>query len=206
MGYPSNPVVSDIISTSGAGDTYATHWAKLGLGGARSENTLADRNAITTARREFGMICYVTADPTPANNGPYVLCNVALGGVDNVLTNNSNWKPLTSGSSFQLGASVDGLGSLLQTGSIGFSVAKGSGTIQSWSIIGDTTGSIVMDVKRNGTSIVGAGNMPTITTAVSATANVSGWTSTAIVEGDFIEFSITSVTSFTRINLFIKVA
>lgn len=105
----------------------------------------------------------------------------------------------------QIGVSVDGLGSAIQTGSLGFSVPAFTGTIQSWSLVGDQSGSVVIDVKRSGVSIIGAGNSPTITSATSSTANVSGWTSTSITEGDFIEYSITSVSSFTRLNLFIKI-
>jgi len=106
-----------------------------------------------------------------------------------------------------IGLTLDGQGGVITTGSKGFSLPSFNGTIISWNIKGDdaTTGSIVVDIKRNGTSIVGAGNKPTITAANSATANVSGWTSTTITAGDYIEYNVDSASTFTRINLEIKV-
>jgi len=107
----------------------------------------------------------------------------------------------------QIGMSVDGLGSALQVGSGGFSAPNYSGTVESWSIIGDyaATGSTVVDIRKNGVSIVGAGNKPTILSANSASQSVSGWTSTSFVPGDFIEYYIESISTFKNLNLFLNV-
>lgn len=43
-------------------DTFATHHAKYGQGGWQEVATIADRDAITTARREAGMAVYVTSE------------------------------------------------------------------------------------------------------------------------------------------------
>ena len=106
-----------------------------------------------------------------------------------------------------IGLTLDGQGGVISTGSKGFSLPSFNGTIVSWNIKGNgaTIGDIVIDIKRNGTSIVGAGNKPTITSANSATANVSGWTSVAITAGDYIEYNVDSVSTFKTINLVIKI-
>lgn len=62
-----------------------------GIDGHRSVAAITDMNAITAARRRFGMTVAVYLDSTPANNGIYRLCNTNLGGVDNVITNNANF-------------------------------------------------------------------------------------------------------------------
>ena len=49
----------------------------------------------------------VTSDSTPANNKVYILANVAMGGTDNSVSNNSNWIDYSSyigaGSPFEYG-------------------------------------------------------------------------------------------------------
>ena len=105
----------------------------------------------------------------------------------------------------QIGASVNGLGSAIQVGSVGFSIPSFNGTITSWSLVGDVSGSVVFDVRVLGVSIVGAGNKPTIITSTSASANVSGWTSVSIVAETYIEFVIESVSSFKNINLVLNI-
>jgi hypothetical protein len=108
----------------------------------------------------------------------------------------------------QIGASVNGLGSAIQVGSLGFSVPAFSGTIQSWSVIGDfgAIGDVVIDVRRNGVSIVGAGNKPTITAANNDSASIAGWTSDTIVAGDYIEYVIESVSVFKTLNLVLNIS
>lgn len=98
MAFPTGSVqVTGNIGTTASSDTYPTHLDYLGYGGLRSVTTIANRDAITTQRRVFGMVVTVTADPTPANNKSYILANTAMGGADNVLTNNSNWIDYVTG-------------------------------------------------------------------------------------------------------------
>ena len=69
MGYPSGAVpVTNFLGTTGAADTFATHLDWLGKGGHRTVANITERDAITTARRSFGMLVSVNADPTAANN------------------------------------------------------------------------------------------------------------------------------------------
>lgn len=53
-------LASGIVPTDSL-DTYATHSAEYGKGGHRSVDTLADRDNISTDRREEGMSVYVKA-------------------------------------------------------------------------------------------------------------------------------------------------
>ncbi len=103
------------------------------------------------------------------------------------------------------GITVDGGSVTPTTGSKGYVVIPYAGTITDWYIVGDASGSAVIDVKRSGSSIVGAGNKPTLTAAQRANAAVSAWTSTTIAANDEIEFVVDSVSTVKRINLLIKV-
>ncbi len=100
--------------------------------------------------------------------------------------------------------SIDGQGVVISTGSAGFGTAPLSGTITGWKILNGenlATGSIVIDIKRSGVSIIGAGNKPTLSTAIQNTANVSGWTSTTLTANDILEVNIDSATIITKCQL-----
>jgi hypothetical protein len=62
----------------------------------------------------------------------------------------------------------------------------------------------VIDVKRGGTSIVGAGNKPTLSGAQSGNAAPASWTSVAVAKGDILEFNLDSVATITRVNLVLE--
>lgn len=110
MPYPSGSVgLTSNIGTTGSGDTFPTHLDYLGKGGHRTVATITERDAITEARRSFGMLVTVNADPVPANNKTYQLCNVAMGGNNNSLnpnptpplpSSNLNWREFSTGSNF----------------------------------------------------------------------------------------------------------
>ncbi len=87
MAYPIGAVqISGTIGTTDIIDTYATHQDYLGFGGLRAVADTTERDAITSQRRTFGMV--VTLQD---GGGSYILANVAMGGTDNVVTNNANW-------------------------------------------------------------------------------------------------------------------
>ena len=48
----------------------------------------------------------------------------------------------------------------------------------------DLAGNCVIDIVRSGSSIIGAGNKPTLVSSASAAENVLGWTSISVVTGD----------------------
>ncbi len=59
---PGTTTVPGPIAPSSTGDTYASHYAQYGKGGFRSVLTIGERDAITTPRREQGMLVYVRED------------------------------------------------------------------------------------------------------------------------------------------------
>jgi hypothetical protein len=76
--------------------------------------------------------------------------------------------------------------------------------ITAWHVLSDQTGSCVLDVWDNGhafptSSIIGAGNKPTLSSAQIADANVSGWTSTVLSQGDYVGVDVVSATTVTKI-------
>ena len=95
MAYPLGAVqVTGFIGTTSVLDTYATHLDYLGYGGLRAVLGASERDAITTDRRTFGMV--VTLQD---GTGSFILANLAMGGADNVLTNNANWIAYATGGS-----------------------------------------------------------------------------------------------------------
>ncbi|MCK9446553.1 hypothetical protein M0Q50_06780 [bacterium] len=69
----------------------------------------------------------------------------------------------------------------------------------------DLSGSIVVDIKRSGTSIIGAGNKPTLTTQASNNATVASWTSASLALNDVIQIYASSVTSCKKVSLIINI-
>ena len=104
-----------------------------------------------------------------------------------------------------IGLSTDGSGSVLTTGSKGLIIIPYTSTITDWYITSTLSGSVVVDVKRNSSSIIGPGNKPTLATQSYASASVSSWTSTSLNIGDVLEFYIDSVSTITNLNLVIKI-
>ena len=104
-----------------------------------------------------------------------------------------------------IGLSTDGFGSVLTTGSKGLIIIPYISTITNWYLTSTISGSVVVDVKRNGTSIIGAGNKPTLSSGTYASASVSSWTSTSLNIGDVLEFNIDSVSTITNLNVVLKI-
>lgn len=104
-----------------------------------------------------------------------------------------------------LGITVDGGGSTITTGAKGFIAVPFACTISSWSVVGDVSGSIVLDVLK------GAGVIPTVSITASAKPTLSsaqlavqqavtGWT-TAVAAGDVLGFNVDSATTIKRATL-----
>ncbi len=100
-----------------------------------------------------------------------------------------------------LSVSIDGNGSVILTSKTVTVVAPYSGSITEWSLSGwssdNGTGSvsIVLNISKNGVSMIGNGNKPTLTNASTNSAVVSSWTTTSFTKGDTLRVSIESVTS-----------
>lgn len=106
---------------------------------------------------------------------------------------------------------IDGVGATITTGIKGDLEVPYDCTITGWTMLADQSGSIVIDVWKdeyanfpptNADAMPGAGKEPTITTATKAQdADVSDWTSRALLEGDVLRFNVDSCTSIQRVTL-----
>jgi hypothetical protein len=102
-------------------------------------------------------------------------------------------------------AGWDGGGSALAAGSAVDIVAPFTGTITSWTMLPDQSGSAVVDIATDTyagyptfTSIVAAAP-PTLATAAKATdSTLTGWT-IAVTAGDLLRFTLSSASTVTRL-------
>lgn len=107
------------------------------------------------------------------------------------------------------GITIDGGGSAITTGFKGYvSLSKG-GTIRSWQLIADLTGSIVVDVWKTSYSTapptvantIAGSEKPTLSSAIkNRDSNLTTWT-TSVSPGDVVGFKVDSVSTVTFINL-----
>lgn len=135
------------------------------------------------------------------------------GGTTNFLRADGTWAAPPGGGTktFSAGITCDGAGAVLTVGTKGYVTIPFTGTITGWYIVGDQSGSIVMDVWKaagalptNANTITGT-EKPTLTaqTNNSDTA-LSTWT-TAVTVGDIMGFEIESVSTLTKVNLVIAI-
>ena len=99
------------------------------------------------------------------------------------------------------GITIDGAGSVPASGNYGSVVIPYSGNITSWYLNAQPSGSCTLDITRNSSSIIGAGNYPTLSSGITNHALVSGWTSTTISPYDTFQFLLDSADTLTQINL-----
>lgn len=156
----------------------------------------------------------VTPDGTEKING---LSSVLLSSqYDNItiFAGASGWEIIGFGtpasiSNLKKGAAqviFDGQGSVITVNNYVEIEVPYSGTITDWVIRSinpaDGTllsGSIVVDIKRSGASIIGGGNKPTLSSTSSNSAAVSGWTSVAVTAGDILAFYVVSATTVVKV-------
>lgn len=107
---------------------------------------------------------------------------------------------------------IDGGGSTISTGVKGFLLVPFACTINSVTMLGDQSGSIVVDIWKKAftTTLPAVGNtitasaLPTITTAItSQDTTLTGWT-TAVSANDMIGFNVNSVTTMQRVTVILK--
>ena len=131
---------------------------------------------------------------------PLQALNAGAGGfvIDTVGVNNNV---------FELPFFISGGGSAITTGAKGFMPIPFAATVTGWSIIGDQSGSIQIDITRANNavpaaSIVGGGTKPNLTSQqfVGNTAPAS-WTSTSLAAQDYLGFTVSSVATVTQVTL-----
>lgn len=117
---------------------------------------------------------------------------------------------LPSGS---FGITIDGGGSAVTTGVKGYVEMPYAGTITSWTILADQSGSAVIDLWKTvyaglpaevGDSIT-ASAKPTLSSSIKGqSSTLTGWT-TAVAAGDIIAFNVVSASASTRITLSVTI-
>lgn len=107
------------------------------------------------------------------------------------------------------GITIDGGGSVITTGVKGYLVVPYNASIQSWSVVSDVSGSIVVDVwKRasyaiptNNTYSIAGTEKPTLTSQqINTDLSLSTWT-TDLNTGDVIAFNVDSASTLTRATI-----
>lgn len=106
-----------------------------------------------------------------------------------------------------------GNGAVLATGVIGDILVKHACTITAVTMLGDQSGSAVVDIWKDTYAnfpptildTITASALPTISTATkSQDATLTGWT-VSVAAGDVLRFNLNSVTSITRLGIFLTV-
>jgi hypothetical protein len=118
-----------------------------------------------------------------------------------------NQHPITSISDLNsaIGFVIDGGTSTPTTGAYCLLALPYACTVNSWYIAGDSSGSAAVDILVAGTSIVGAGNKPTLSTAQTASASVSGWTDVNLAQNDLLTVNLDSISTCKRLNIQLRV-
>lgn len=106
-----------------------------------------------------------------------------------------------------MGFVINNAGTAIDTGTIGFSRATKSGTITAWTMRSDVSTSTTVTIKKCAaagfptTSSIVASAKPTLTAEASNTSSIlTGWT-TAITEGDYIEYNVDTNNNATKLAL-----
>ena len=104
---------------------------------------------------------------------------------------------------------VDGGGSTITTGSKGYLEVQFAATITGWTILGDASGSIVVDIKSSTysgfptTSSIAGTEKPTLSSVQkNQDLSLSSWST--INAGDIIEFYVDSASTVTRVTISLK--
>jgi hypothetical protein len=206
------------VSGGGGGITELTGDVTAGPGSGSEGATIA-ANAVTTAKIlnsnvTLAKIANAAANSTLLGSGAAgsgsAYAELTLGtGLSmagttlNAATGSAN--PLT------VGVTVDGGGSVITTGQKGYIQCPISGTVTSWTLLADQSGSVEFDVTLDAfasypptTSIVAAAP-PELTAADSDTdSTLTGWT-TAVTAGDVFGFEVVSAATVERVTLQIVV-
>ena len=165
-----------------------------------------------TLRLSGAIAGYVGLSPASSAGSTTYTLPTADGSAQQVLTTNGSatlsWTPIVSVIEYV----IDGGGSAITTGSKGYLEIPFACTINSWVIVADQSGSIVVDVKRatySGfptTSSIAGTNKPTLSSVQkNNSTSLTGWGNTAIVAGDILEFVVDTVATVQRVTVAIKV-
>lgn len=197
LGYvPLNPA-NNLSDLANAGT------ARTNLGG-----TTVGGNVFTLTNPSAVSFITINADNTvTARSAANFKADLSLGNVENTALSTSNANVGV------VGLTIDGGGSAITTGVRGYIRVPYGGTWTEVSIVGDQTGSIVIDVWKLAFSTsalptvantITASDIPTISAAKGVVdSTLTGWT-TSFSAGDVIAFNVNSCTSITRATIVLK--
>lgn len=107
---------------------------------------------------------------------------------------------------------IDGGGVELTPGVKGYAISDITGTIDSWTILSDTTGTVVVDVKKSTynnfptTTSIASSDKPTLTESrKNQNSTLTVWT-TSVVAGDILEFVVDSASTVTQVIINLRVS
>lgn len=146
-------------------------------------------------------------------SSPYTLTLPAsIGSNDEVLAFSSSGTASFVSNYRAINFIIDGGGTTIGTGVAGYIQVPFDCSITEWTLLGDTTGSIVVDIWKDtyanypptDADTITASATPSVTSATKNTSStLTGWT-TAITAGDTLGFNVDSVSTFTRVTLVLK--
>lgn len=197
---------SDLFLASGAVVNYAN--SNVVLTHTSGVLTLGTGNLIiTTAGTAAGSVATISGTQTLTNKS--IVASQLTGQVAQ-----SNGGTAGTSVTGQLTFVIPSTGSAIATGTQTINVqAPHDGTITGWTILGTTSGSIVIDIWKDTyanfpptvADTITASAKPTVTTATKATSTtLTSWT-TSITKGDVFKINVDSVTSMTDVVLVVAV-
>ena len=163
--------------------------------------TLSNANSISITTGN--VISLVNDETTPGNSKYY--------GIDGSGNKGYHALPAGGGGSSAMGMTIDNGVDVITTGVKGYIVSPFDCNVSSWSIVGDISGSIVIDVwKTNGAiptvanTITGSQKPTLVSQQLATSSNVSTWIKNIVV-GDVIGYNVDTVSNVTSITLTIGV-
>ncbi len=113
-----------------------------------------------------------------------------------------------------IGITIDGAGSPFTTGVKGYIRVPYNCTINSWTLLADQLGSVVIDLWKGSIgsathptvsqTICGVSTKPTITNNIQSNGSPTGW-STTLTTGDYLAFNVDSIDIMFRVTLSIDI-
>ena len=134
---------------------------------------------------------------------------LTINGTTYDLSADRSWTIAAGGSSATIGATIDGSGGTITIGQKGYIQIPYACTIDSWRIIANASGSIVVDVWKAAAptiptvaNVITASAKPTLTAPqqTSASSTLTGWT-TSVAANDIIGFNVNSATTVSWVIL-----
>lgn len=206
----------------GADDNYVTDAEKIALHAHSNQSVLDNTTASFTTADETkldgiaaGAEVNVNADWNAVSgdaqilNKPTIpdeLADLTADSTHRTVTDaeKSTWNAKLSSVKDTFGITVDGGATVLTTGTKGYRYIEQNCTISGWHVSGNTSGSIVFDVKRSTVSLAGS-EKPTLSSQqYNSDTSLTTWT-TSLVAGDIIEFVIDSASVLTSATLTVVV-